>query len=276
MDDEAPGGPPPLPRHLEDHLEDADDGPRGPRRGVVAATVAGALVLLLVLGIGAGGAWRTGTRAAATLASTVWGPAIVDTVVIDVDELRSRTDAACVRLVGAHAPEPEEERTHLDDDEAAQLTPDELYERRPPHSGRHLGRFLPVTPEAFERPVDERALVHNLEHGAVALLYDPSALTDEDVDEIEVWVVERNEAGFHDDAERTGAAIVVAPAEPGSITSGAAVALRAWGVATDCEGFDEVIADGFVASHFGTRGVAPEGSLAPYPSGTVELIRPDV
>jgi hypothetical protein len=36
------------------------------------------------------------------------------------------------------------------------------------------------------------------------------------------------------------------------------------------------VADGFLARHFGTRGSAPEGFLAPYPAGTVELIRPDV
>jgi hypothetical protein len=272
VDEDVPDGPPPLPRHLE-----VEDTPAERRSGTLAASVAaGVVVAALVLSAGGAAAWRLGTRAADGLASAVWGSAIVDTVVIDADELRSRTDASCERLVGARGPEPEEERTHLDDAEAAELTADDLYELRPPHSGRHLGRFLPLPTEAFDRPIDERALVHNLEHGAVAVLYDPSALADADVEALEAWVRERNVAGFAADAERTGAAIAAAPVEPGSITSGAAVALRAWGVATDCDAFDRVIADGFVASHFGTRGVAPEGSLAPYPSGALELIRPDV
>jgi hypothetical protein len=272
VDEDVPDGPPPLPPHLE-----VEDGPSERRGGPgVASVVAGVVVLALVLGVGGAGAWRLGTRAADGLASAVWGTAIEDTVVIDVAELRSRTDASCERLAGARGPEPDSERTHLDDDEAAELTVDDLYELRPPHSGRHLGRFLPLPVEAFDRPVDERALVHNLEHGAVAVLYDPSELADTDVAILEAWVRDRNAAGFHDDAERTGAAIVAAPVEPGSMTSGAAVAFRAWGVATDCDGFDQMIADGFLASHFGTRGVAPEGFLAPYPSGAVELLRPDV
>jgi hypothetical protein len=272
VDEDVPDGPPPLPPHLE-----VEDAPPERRSGtLVASVVAGVVVAALVLAVGGAGAWRVGTRAADGLASAVWGTAIVETVVIDVTDLRDRTDASCERLVGARGPEPDPERTHLDDEEAAELTADDLYELRPPHSGRHLGRFLPLPTEAFDRPIDERALVHNLEHGAVAVLYDPAELADADVAALETWVRERNAVGFHDDAERTGAAIVVAPVEPGSITSGAAVALRAWGVATDCDGFDQVIADGFLASHFGTRGVAPEGSFAPYPAGAVELIRPDV
>jgi hypothetical protein len=264
-------GPPPIPAHLE-----AAGASASPRGRVVAAAVAGGVALALVLGVGGAAAWRVGSGAAVGVASTVWGGTDAETVMVDATELTRRTDEGCERLAGRQGPEPQEDRTHLDDEEASELTPDDLYELRPPHSGRHLGRFLPLPPEAFDAPVDERALVHNLEHGAVAVFYDPSELTEGEVDALAAWVVERNGAGFHDDAERTGAAIVVAPVTPGTITSGRPVALRAWGVATDCDGFDEVVADGFLASHFGTRGSAPEGFLAPYPAGTVEVIRPDV
>jgi hypothetical protein len=283
VDEDAPGhdepaaeppqddGPPPIPAHLE-----AAGTSAAPRGRVVVAAVAGGVALALVLGVGSAAAWRAGSDAAAGLASTVWGDPGAELVVVDESDLTRRTDEGCERLAGQRGPEPQEDRTHLDDEEAAELTPDDLYEVRPPHSGRHLGRFLPLPPDAFDAPVDERALVHNLEHGAVAVLYDPSELPQVEVDALEAWVAERNGVGFHDDAERTGAAIVVAPVTPGTIASGRPLALRAWGVATDCDGFDEVVADGFLARHFGTRGSAPEGFLAPYPAGTVELIRPDV
>jgi hypothetical protein len=264
----APGGPPPAPAHL---VDGPADRPASTRRAVVA----GGLAAALTLGLGAPLAWQAGGRAAEDAALAVWGPG-GETIVVDALELTRRTDDACQRLVGRRGPEPEGDRSHLDDDEAADLSVDDLYDLRPPHSGRHLGAFLPVPEEPFDGPVDERALVHNLEHGAIAVLYDPEALDPEDLDALTAWLVERNGAGFHEDAERTGAGILVAPVEPGTITSGGALALRAWGVATDCEGFDPVVADGFLASHFGTRGTAPEGFLAPYPSGAVEVVRPDV
>jgi hypothetical protein len=265
-------GPPPPP---------AGHGPRRTGRGTLI--VAGALVGVLVLSVGGLGAARLGLGAARSLpiaGADADGsvPGDLDTidlaVTVDATTFEQRLEERCTELVGAGGAEPLEDRTHLDG--AGTETADELYPQRPPHSGRHLPHTLPVEVGGYPAPIDERALVHNLEHGAVALFYDPEQLDDDEVAAIEAWTSERNRGGFFDAQSGSGAGVLTAPAEPGSIASGAAVALRSWGVATDCDGFDTLVADGFLATHFGDRGAAPERSFAPYPTGAVEIASPDV
>jgi hypothetical protein len=151
------------------------------------------------------------------------------------------------------------ETTHLDPGEAPPAA--ELYPDRPAVGGPHFGEWLVAG--VFDAPVEERAAVHNLEHGAVAVYLDPG-LAGDDVESVTGWATRRNDAGLLD--ERTGAGLLVAPWE-GQLTP--QVAFRAWGVAADCERFDETFADGFVRDHFGTAGAAPEGSLGTDPTEVI-------
>jgi hypothetical protein len=151
------------------------------------------------------------------------------------------------------------ETTHLDPDEAPPAA--ELYPDRPAVGGPHFGEWLSAG--VFDAPVEERAALHNLEHGAVAVYLDPS-LADDEVEAVTGWATQRNDAGLLD--ERTGAGLLVAPWEGQLLPQ---VAFRAWGVAADCERFDPTFADGFVRDHFGTAGSAPEGSLGTDPTEVI-------
>ena len=159
-----------------------------------------------------------------------------------------------------------QEGTHLSPDSAPPAG--QLYPRRPPSSGPHFGS--PLAPPGFhDDPIDERSTVHNLEHGAVAVWYDPAALDEDGRRRLEDWVRGRNRAGFN--AGRGGAAIMGAPFD--GRLDGSSVAFRAWGAEVDCADFDATAGDAFLAEHFGTRGRAPEGAMAPYPEEAVRVVQ---
>lgn len=149
--------------------------------------------------------------------------------------------------------------SHVPLDEAPPA--EELYDQRPAIGGPHTPEWLRAG--VYDAPVEERSAVHNLEHGAVAVWFDADAPSD-DVEALVSWAQERNAAGLLD--ERTGAGLLVAPYEE---PLDAPFALRAWGVAADCEAFDAAFADAFVLDHFGSAGVAPEGSLGGDPDDAV-------
>jgi hypothetical protein len=177
-------------------------------------------------------------------------------VTVDDEEVAVATEEAGCDVVVV---DEEFETTHLDPDEAPPAG--ELYPERPAVGGPHVGEWLRAG--VFDAPVEERAAVHNLEHGAVAVYLDPD-LDDDQVEAVTGWATQRNEAGLLD--ERTGAGLLVAPWEEQLSPQ---VAFRAWGVAADCERFDQTFADGFVRDHFGTAGDAPEGSLGSDPTEVI-------
>lgn len=145
----------------------------------------------------------------------------------------------------------------------------ELYDVRPPTSGPHFRS--PVSPLGFkDEPVDERAVLQNLERGAVVAWYDPAAVDDTAVTTMRRWVEARNRAGFAAGA-RGGAGIIVTP-YPDDLEPPAPVALRAWHRAVDCETFDRTAADAFLARNFGTRGESPNATLAGYPEEAVQIV----
>jgi hypothetical protein len=63
--------------------------------------------------------------------------------------------------------------------------------------------------------------------------------------------------------------VFVSPA-PIEISSGKPIAMRAWGVAMDCDSWDESYADGFLVDYWGTHGIAPERNLSPYPASAIQ------
>lgn len=137
----------------------------------------------------------------------------------------------------------------------------------PPSSGPHFGS--PLAPVGFsDEPIDVRSALHNLEHGADALWYEPGAV---DAGAVERWVRQRNSAGFGA-GSRGGGAIIAAPVPEGIGSSDKPVALRGWAAAVDCAAFDATAADGFLATSFGTRGQAPEGGIAGYPEAALRIV----
>lgn len=188
-------------------------------------------------------------------------PAPVETVEVSAEEATEAADTA-----GCDTPQlTAGSGAHLEPQSAP--SPAELYPERPAHSGPHFG--MPMAPVGFiEDGVDERAVLHNLEHGSVIAWFDPSTIDEEDRDEVERWVRERNRAGFS--LGRGGVGVIASPFEDG--LDGKAVALRGWGAATDCGDFDVTVADAFLARNFGDRGQAPEGGMAPFPSEALRVV----
>lgn len=186
-------------------------------------------------------------------------------VVSGAEASEARASAGCEQLeVPDLAPTP-----HLDTLEDAP-PPEELYpDLRPTAGGRHLGARVHAV-GVVDAPPDERVTTHNLEHGAVVVYYDADTLADEAIDVLGRWGSGWNDAGF-DEAGEAGAGVIVAPYR-GEFTSGKPLALRAWGVALDCDEFSVPVADAFLAEHFGDRGTGPERHLAPYPDDVLELV----
>jgi uncharacterized protein DUF3105 len=100
---------------------------------------------------------------------------------------------------------PEAGRDHIQ----ANQQPDD-WNSNPPTSGDHLAAPLP--PGAYATEQDMRALVHNLEHGYVVILY--KGIPKDDLDQLETFVEERD-----------GSKLVLAPYS-GLEQNG--VALAAW------------------------------------------------
>lgn len=241
--------PPPLPgaHPPVDGGADAVPASGRPRRGrslVVVSTV----VLLGLVGATAIGL-RQGTDQAPS-------------GTLDRDEVESRAgDAGCEVTADG---QPMQDRDHLD---PAQAPPaDVLYPQRPTHSGPHFGAVLPVPRGAADRPIDERAVLHNMEHGAVVVWFDPAAVTGRERAQIADWRDARHDLGF---TSRAGGAVFASPLP--EIADAPAVALRAWGVALDCERFDPVVADAFLVDHWGSHGAAPESELSPFPDDALRF-----
>lgn len=162
------------------------------------------------------------------------------------------------------------DRRHLEPSTAA--PPAALYRQVPPTSGRHLGVVHPLVIDA-SRLADVRATTHNLEHGAVVVHVAGDQLAPDVVAAVEAWARQLADAGFE---AREAAAGILVVAMPEEATTDAAVALRAWGHGIDCATWDRRTADAFVVTHYGDRGQAPEGGLAPYPDDNGVLLDPGV
>lgn len=191
------------------------------------------------------------------------GPTSIDDAILvsSTDAEAARQAAGCEVLVDR---EPLEDRTHH---EVASAPPaDTLYTGiRPTHSGPHTLEFHPIISAGASSQIDERSTTHNLEHGAVIAWYDPEQV--DAAGDMGGWSATLNANGFG--KSNSGAAVMVAPYTDPGISSGKAVAFRAWGVAMDCDAWDETVANAFVIDHYGTHGIAPERTLGDYPDGVL-------
>lgn len=179
--------------------------------------------------------------------------------------------AACEEVGGDADPV----RDHEDPDSAPPA--DAMYEahaERPAHSGSHFGVWeLPsvVTSEELA-DLDERALVHNLEHGAVVVAIAADHPDAPDGADVAGWANTLVQGGFDSGRAGGGVYAVTYPTMP----TGMPVALRAWGVALDCPSWSADLGSAFVVAHYGERGQAPEKELSPYPDNVIEEPGPAV
>lgn len=111
------------------------------------------------------------------------------------------------------------------------------YERVPPTSGPHYSDV--VTPGFYKRDPPLGALVHNLEHGAVVVYYDPGAITE---------AARESLAAFADEHTDPWAHVVVAPspaADPAPYT------LTAWRHRLRLQEYDPRAVRAFLAEYLG-------------------------
>lgn len=247
----APPGddPPPIPGHLDGGLagEGADGLPLGMSRGTRATAVVASFALVVGLAAAVAIGLRTTEQPDA--------PAPLERQAVAA---RAEAAGCVVRVDG----EPLEDRSHLDPADAP--PPEALYPARPAHSGQHFGTVLPLPRGTAAAPLDERAVLHNMEHGAVVVWFDTS-LSEDQRRAVAAWRDERHALGF---ASSAGGAVFASPMP--ALDDPPTVALRAWGVALDCDRFDPVVADAFLLDHWGSHGSAPEANLSPFPDGSLE------
>ncbi|MFA9430076.1 DUF3105 domain-containing protein [Egicoccus sp. AB-alg2] len=207
-----------------------------------------------------------GVVGAVVLQAFLGGPTVIDDAILvnsDTAE-EARQAAGCEVLVDR---EPLPDRTHFEANAAPAA--DTIYtDVRPTHSGPHTVQTHPIVAAGAGSQLDERSTTHNLEHGSIIAWYDPDQLEGGVADEMGTWSETLNANGFRND--RGGVAIFVSPYTDPGISSGKAIAFRAWGVAMDCDTWDEDVAHAFVIDHYGTHGIAPERPLGPYPEGVLE------
>ncbi|MDP8977483.1 MAG: DUF3105 domain-containing protein, partial [Actinomycetota bacterium] len=148
---------------------------------------------------------------------------------------------------------------------AAQLAanpPEAIYPQRPGSSGMHIGSV--VATGVYDKPVDERVVVHNLEHGYVAFWHDASA-DPAAVGRLEDFARERIDGGF--------SKIVVAEF-PGDLPDGASFAAVAWGYRQLCEDFDAEVAQVFLDRRHDSPSV-PEPGVPAHGGAGQGIIDPD-
>ncbi len=182
----------------------------------------GAAILVVAVGVGVAMAFRGGGSEAA----------------------QNGVDGPCVRQT--FSPQG---RTHID-----KLSKDFVYNSFPPTSGPHYppGPKAPVVWGSYDTPLDEVAVVHNLEHGGVVVQYG-SKVQQSTVAQIAQWY----------NASPLG--LVVAPLPPVSEIQAKPPAdvdnkifLTAWTHLATCSTFDESAFNHFRDDYRGPTGDAPE------------------
>lgn len=198
-------------------------------------------------------------------AAVMGGDEIEDTIVLNASEVADAREAAgCEEVATEPVPPP---YTHFEVNQAPPA--DQLYsDPRPVNSGPHTNQTYPVISGGSSSQIPEVQTTHNLEHGALIGWYDPEQLDGGSIDAMEDWSAKLMDSGFS--APRGGVGIFVSPYTDPGISSGKAIAFRAWGYSLDCDEWDEDVANAFVLERYGTHGIAPERGIAQFPE---ELIR---
>lgn len=147
---------------------------------------------------------------------------------------------------------PNQGAGHLTGENIQQFPPDEIYPDRPTASGLHMNQW--VLTGVYDKRIDERLLVHNLEHGYVNVYHT------EDADPAEVEELKRvARARIEGPAKK----IIVAPWD-GPLPDDANFAFLAWNARQLCEQFEEGVLLAFLDEYHHLAGEAPEKENRPH------------
>ena len=171
-------------------------------------------------------------------------------------QFAAEKEAIAARLDGLGCT-PDEETAdagagHIEAAALAQNPPDALYPDRPATSGQHHASWM-IT-GVYDQVIDERALVHNLEHGYIVAYYDEGA-AEEDVTALK----ELAQEGIEGKYPKT----IVAQWD-GDLGGEANFAYAAWNARQMCAEYDEDVFGLFTSSHHSGEGVAPEKEVPPH------------
>lgn len=148
------------------------------------------------------------------------------------------------------AEQPSAGAGHFENDTELRASPPEtIYTDRPASSGKHHGAV--VKSGFYDVKVDERLLVHNLEHGYVIVHYDEGA-SEGDVAAIEEAVTGHIDGDFPK--------MIAAPFD-GEMADDKNIAFTAWTFRRTCEDFSPEILSAFTQAHHSGKGVAPEKTV---------------
>ena len=151
---------------------------------------------------------------------------------------------------------------HLDFAALEANPPSELYGNTPASAGPHLGSV--AASGVYDETVDERLVVHDLEHGYVTFWWDPDA-PQETIDAVKEYVNDRL-----DDYPK----LIAAPYNT-DLPDEQAVNMVAWTFRQSCAGgFSPQVADAFLDANYGLSGVAPEKNLEPHAADGTGVIDP--
>ncbi|HVM19922.1 MAG TPA: DUF3105 domain-containing protein [Egibacteraceae bacterium] len=171
-------------------------------------------------------------------------------------ELAAREAQTQARLddLGCTEDEQMEDRGqgHLDGQTLAQRPPEAIYPDRPATSGEHHNNWF-IT-GTYDQLLDERVLVHNLEHGYVVVYYTEGADADQVAD---------LKAAAEEHIEGPYKKVIVAPWD-GELADGANFAYTAWTQRQLCEQYDPDVFELFLRNHHSGAGDAPEKHLPPH------------
>ena len=150
--------------------------------------------------------------------------------------------------------EPIAPSPHLQSEEDLRNNPPEvLYDVRPATSGPHLGGVAQTG--VYDKVIDERLLLHNLEHGYVNIFYLPDAPA-EQVDALKDFAREQIDSRRHEK--------IIVSQWKAELDGDAHFALTAWGARQLCRDFDEGVALAFLREYHYLAGSAPERELRPH------------
>ena len=143
---------------------------------------------------------------------------------------------------------------HLGGAELEASPPDTLYEDRPTTSGTHFSNWAMTG--VYDQVIDERVLVHNMEHGYVVAYHDEGA----DAEQVTA-LKEYAQARIDDNLPK----IAVTPWN-GDLPGEANFAYTAWNYRQMCSEYDESVFKVFAEAHHSGAGEATEKTLPPHPA----------
>jgi hypothetical protein len=143
---------------------------------------------------------------------------------------------------------------HFSNEELAATPPDVAFPDRPATSGKHFGNWLMTG--VYDQRLDERALVHNLEHGYILGYFDEGA------DEAQVEALKTYAQELIDDKLPK----IIVSRWDGDLPDDANFAYVAWNNRQLCKEFDEEVFLTFAEDFHSSNGDAPpaEKGISPH------------